>query len=204
MTESGGVTQSAMLSLAPRDRLRGARRLSSVDLSIMSDQLGIEDNATAMAGSFQTQMAMALMKDNRMRGSAGDSADRDRMGRLVLARMKTLEESFADVIREMRDLKNSSTAPHSRRNSSAEELRSGLGGSSEYDRHRQSKGDVTPRKGHGKRPMSRRGMKEGKMGLVTKRGDVKGKTKDVAFSSDKGHVGSDDANDGSVKKGGSM
>ncbi|KAG6035544.1 hypothetical protein E4U41_006036 [Claviceps citrina] len=187
-TESGGVTQSAMLSLAARERLMGARRLSSLDLSIVSDpdHIGIEDNTMAMAGSFQTQMAMALMKDNRMRGSGSDSADRDRMGRLVLARMKTLEESFADVVKEMRDLKNSSTAPHSRRNSSGDELRSGLGGSSEHDRQRQAKGDVTPRKGHGKRPMSRRSMKEGKMGAPSapKRGDAKGKAKDVTFSFD--------------------
>ncbi|KAG5936918.1 hypothetical protein E4U53_000129 [Claviceps sorghi] len=172
LTESGGVTQSAMLSLASRDRPRGGRRLSSADLSIISDQLGLEENTVAMAGSFQTQMAMALMKDNRMRGSAGDSADRDRMGRLVLARMKTLEESFADVIKEMRDLKYMSTAPHSRRNSSGDELRSGLGGS-----------DVTPRKGYAKRPMSRRSTKEAKTGgFAAKRGDVKGKARDMTLS----------------------
>ncbi|QPG94797.1 hypothetical protein C2857_006998 [Epichloe festucae Fl1] len=208
MAESGGVTQSAMLSLAPRDRPRESRRLSSVDLSVMSDHIGIEDNTIAMAGSFQTQMAMALMKDNRMRGSGGDSADRDRMGRLVLARMKTLEESFADVIKEMRDLKNSSTAPHSLRDSSGgEELRSGIGGgSSEYDRPRRpGKGDATPRKGHGKRPVSRRSMKEPKAaGPMTKRGDAKGKAKDVGFSSDDDDEGSSDAKDSFVKNGGSI
>ncbi|KAK2606087.1 hypothetical protein QQS21_003482 [Conoideocrella luteorostrata] len=203
MTESGGVTQSAMLSIAPRDRLREARRLSSVDLSIMSDHLGIDDNNIAMAGSFQTQMAMALMKDNRMRGSGGESAaDRDRMGRLVLARMKTLEESFADVIKEMRDLKNSSTAPHSGRNSSGEELRSRYGGSSGYDGPKKGRGDMTPRKGHGNRPASRRSMKEGKIGLPAKR-DPKGKAKDVTYSSDDAQ-GSGDGNDSFVRKGSSM
>ncbi|KAG6104826.1 hypothetical protein E4U31_001728 [Claviceps sp. LM219 group G6] len=192
MMEAGGVTQSAMASLPARDRLRAARRLSSMDLSILSDHIDMEDNASAMAGSFQTQMAMALMKDNQMRGSAGDAADRDRMGRLVLARMKNLEESFAEVVKEMRDLKNSSTAPQSRRNSSGDELRSsGKGGGSAGERDvpqkKQGKSDVAPRKSHGKRPMSRRSMKEGKMGLggglATKRGDAKGKAKDVSFSS---------------------
>lgn len=201
MTESGGVSKSAMLSLAPRDRLREARRLSSADLSLVSDHLGIEDNNIGMPGSFQTQMAMALMKDSRLRAAGGlEAADRDRMGRLVLARMKTLEESFADVIKEMRDLKHSSTAPQSRRNSSAEDLRVGLG-SSEHDRRKKAKGDVTPRKGYGKRPVSRRSMKEGKVGLSTKR-EPQGKGKEVAYSS------SDDAdgggNDSFVKKGSSM
>ncbi|KAG6003059.1 hypothetical protein E4U21_002412 [Claviceps maximensis] len=203
--ESGGVTQSAMLSLAPRDRLRGGRRLSSADLSIISDQLGLggeeeeeDENTIAMAGSFQTQMAMALMKDNRMRGSAGDSADRDRMGRLVLARMKTLEESFADVIKEMRGLKNMSTAPHSRRNSSGDERRSGLGGSGDCDRQKPGKGgggDATPRKGYGKRPGSRRSIKEAKVGgFSAKRAEAKGKAKDVALSSADDCEGGDDEN----------
>lgn len=201
MTEVGGVSQSAMLSLAPRDRLRQARRLSSVDLSLMSDHLGIEDNNAGLAGSFQTQMAMALMKDSRLRAAGGlEAADRDRMGRLVLARMKTLEESFADVIKEMRDLKNSSTAPHSRRNSSGEDLRAGVAGS-EHERSKKGKGDVTPRKGYGKRPVSRRSMKESKVGLSAKR-EPKGKGKDLTYSSSEDN--SDDGNGGFGKKGSSM
>lgn len=172
LTETGGVSRTAMLSLDPQDRLREARRLSSVDLSVLSDNFGGDDPAGGMAGSFQTQMAMAMMKDNRLRVAGGvDVADRDRMGRLVLARMKTLEESFADVIKEMRDLKSISTAPQSRRNSSGEELRlsAGTGG---YDRSKtSSRGDSTPKKGYSKRPVSRRSMKEGK-----------GKGKEVRYS----------------------
>ncbi|KAK9435122.1 hypothetical protein VB005_09915 [Metarhizium brunneum] len=197
MTDSGGVSKSAMLSLAPRDRLRQARRLSSVDLSIMSDNMGIEDNNAGLAGSFQTQMAMALMKDSRMRAAGGlEAADRDRMGRLVLARMKTLEESFADVIKEMRDLKNSSTAPQSQRNSSGDDFKAGIA-SSEHERRKKSKGDVTPRKVYGKRPVSRRSMKESKVGLSMKR-EPRGKGKGVAASS------SDNGDDGFAKKGSSM
>lgn len=39
--------------------------------------------------------------------AAGVGGDDDRMGRLVLARMKTLEESFADVVRGMKVLQTS-------------------------------------------------------------------------------------------------
>lgn len=183
MTETGGVSRSAMLSLEPRDRLREARRLSSVDLSILSDHFGPEDPNVGMAGSFQTQMAMAMMKDHRLRVAGGmDVADRDRMGRLVLARMKTLEESFAEVIREMRDLKNSSTGPHSRRNSSAEEVKGTGVDSGGHDRTKRAKGDSTPKKGYGKRPASRRSMKEGKVGMAPRR-DPKGKGKEIAYAS---------------------
>lgn len=184
MTETGGVSQTALRSLAPRDRLRQARRLSSLDLSILSDHLGMDDPSAALAGSFQTQMAMALMKDNRMRSAGGvEAADRDRMGRLVLARMKTLEESFADVIKEMRDLKNTSTAPQSGRNSSSEELRVTPGGSLDYDRAKKSRGEATPRKAGGKRPPSRRSMKESKSMQTGKR-EVQGKGKAIAYSTD--------------------
>lgn len=179
LTETGGVSRTAMLSLDPHDRLRGTnRRLSSVDLSVLSDNFGVDDAAGVMAGSFQTQMAMAMMKDNRLRAAGGvDVADRDRMGRLVLARMKTLEESFADVIKEMRDLKNSSTAPHSRRNSSGEEPRAPADG--QEQRKRATRGDATPRR-TGKRPVSRWSMKEGKVGLAAKGESSKGKGKGVA------------------------
>ncbi|PHH88236.1 hypothetical protein CDD83_7799 [Cordyceps sp. RAO-2017] len=184
LTETGGVSRTAMLSLDPHDRLRQARRLSSVDLSVLSDNFGADDPIAGMAGSFQTQMAMAMMKDNRLRVAGGiDVADRDRMGRLVLARMKTLEESFADVIKEMRDLKNSSTAPQSQRNSSGEELKGATADTSGQERAKRAagKGDATPKKGYGKRPVSRRSMREGKVGMLA-RPDLKGKGKEVRYS----------------------
>ncbi|RCI09704.1 hypothetical protein L249_4099 [Ophiocordyceps polyrhachis-furcata BCC 54312] len=181
LTETGGVSRTAMLSLDPHDRLRETRRLSSVDLSVLSDNFGVDDPTAGMAGSFQTQMAMAMMKDNRLRVAGGmDVADRDRMGRLVLARMKTLEESFADVIKEMRDLKNSSTAPQSRRNSSGEGA--GIDTSGQEQRAKKtnnSRGDATPRRAPGnnnninrQRPVSRRSMKE----------TTKGKMKELRYS----------------------
>jgi hypothetical protein len=201
MLEAGAVSRTALLSIdAPRNRAREARRLSSVDLSVMSDntnpQFGTADPHLSMPGSFQTQMAMAMMRENRMRASRGiDAADRDRMGRLVLARMKTLEESFGDIIKEMRDLKNASTPP-SRWYSSGEELKgraqvgADLGeADSEPGRAMRSKGSSTPKNGAGKRPVSRRSLREAKVGMEDRR-DVpprdkgKGKGKAPAYLSD--------------------
>ncbi|SPO00109.1 related to YVC1 - vacuolar cation channel [Cephalotrichum gorgonifer] len=104
------------------------RRLS-VDTGQVSNNtgqmLGVEDPNLGVPSSFQTQMAMAMMKQGGLGANPAEEADRDRMGRLVLARMKTLEESFADVIREMRELK-SATAPNTRRNSSSDRSRAGI------------------------------------------------------------------------------
>ncbi|KAM3521535.1 hypothetical protein NHJ13051_006184 [Beauveria bassiana] len=199
MTEAGGISRTALLSIDPtRARLREGRRLSSVDLSVMSDQTGMgADDSHAnlsMPGSFQTQMAMAMMRESRMRVARGiDAADRDRMGRLVLARMKTLEESFADVVKEMRDLKNTSTPP-TRWNSSNE----GGGGPSE----KRAKGSSTPSRGPNKRPVSRRSLREVKVSERPEGWDkFKGKGKEVAYSSDEG--GDDDADEVTSKRAGS-
>lgn len=205
-TENGGAfSRSALLNIDERNRPRDRRRLSSVDLSILSDNINIggDDPNAGMPGSFQTQMAMAMMKDNRLRGAGGgDSADRDRMGRLVLARMKTLEESFADVVKEMRDLKYTSTGPPSRRNSSAEEHRmSPLMEATGRDRLKKVKGNMSPRKGQlGRRPGSRRSNKEPKVGSPLISSDAKGKGKEVAYSSDD----EGPANEGSFLKGSSL
>ncbi|ROW16657.1 hypothetical protein VPNG_01700 [Cytospora leucostoma] len=109
----------------PGRRPAKTRRMSSSDLlDIQSDLAGVgaDDAFGAVPSSFVTQMAMAtgMIEPNRHRGH--DKAqrerdnDRDRMSRLVLARMKTLEEGFADVVKEMRSLQRSggvSSAAHS-------------------------------------------------------------------------------------------
>lgn len=104
----------------PISRLTQARRLSSIDTGPGSESTNLlgNDANIEVPSSFQTQMAMAMMKQGG--AAAADAADRDRMGRLMLARMKTLEESFADVVKEMREFKSSSTAPPTRRNSASE------------------------------------------------------------------------------------
>ncbi|KOS18269.1 Calcium channel YVC1 [Escovopsis weberi] len=147
--------------------------LSPEDLSILSDNtnslpFGRDLNA-GLSGSFQTQMAMALMKNSGLRGAeAGDSADRDRMGRLVLAKMRTLEESFADVVKEMRELKNSSTVPTTRRNSSVEDFAAGTSPQELMGRPRNGKGIVTtPKRAMApRRTGSRRSMRDSKAGFV--------------------------------------
>lgn len=204
ITDAGAaISRTALLNIDGRSRARDMRRLSSVDMSILSDNTGLpfagNDPNEGMPGSFQTQMAMAMMKDNRLRGGAGiDPGDRDRMGRLVLARMKTLEESFAEVVREMRDLKYTSTAPATRRNSSGEELRTspmveiagrerGLG--------KRAKGEASPKKPLLKRPGSRRSNKETRFGPPL---DGKGKGKEVVYTSD------DEADDSFAPKGSSL
>jgi len=90
------------------DTTQGRRirhRVSSLDMG-MSD-LGFENNAPGMLGavpsSFATQMAMATggLPGNGRGKARGEDTD-GMMGRLMLARMKTLEEGFAEVVREFR------------------------------------------------------------------------------------------------------
>ena len=184
ITDTGGVSRSALLSIEPRNRPRGNRRLSSADLSILSDntsqRFANDEHHSGVAGSFQTQMAMAMMRDNQRRGAGGiDAADRDRMGRLVLARMKTLEESFAEMIQEMRDMKERS-APTTSLNSD-EDLKG-----EQHHPAKRTKGDTTPKRGVAKRPGSRRSMKENKVGLLPPHRVIKGKgkNKELMYSSD--------------------
>lgn len=114
----------------------GPRRGSGGDLGSAVDDgalLGV------VPSSFATQMAMATgmmapMGPGGLRGAAvaahqaAAAAERrdsnDRMSRLMLARMKTLEEGFADVVREMRVLQRSSINPSTAFNSGDE----GIGG----------------------------------------------------------------------------
>ncbi|PHH49222.1 hypothetical protein CFIMG_006831RA [Ceratocystis fimbriata CBS 114723] len=112
------------------------RRLSSIDAAMSESQILPDDDDEnddivddddiigGLSSSFQTQMAMALKHGRRFDSMARqrDNSDRDRMSRLVLARMKTLEESFAQVMHEMRELKvlstsSTNTAPPTRHNS---------------------------------------------------------------------------------------
>jgi hypothetical protein len=79
-------------------------------MDITSD-LGLPDpNLTgAVPASFATQMAMAtgLVKNT---SGLNDSTDR-MMGRLMLARMKTLEEALQEVVREVREMRTQGNSP---------------------------------------------------------------------------------------------
>lgn len=111
-----------------------ARRMSSSDLlEIQSDLAGVADHDAfgGVPSSFVTQMAMATGMITPGGNRHNDKAqrerenDRDRMGRLVLARMKTLEEGFADVVKEMRSIQRSSGMTSTAQNSASEGTGSG-------------------------------------------------------------------------------
>ncbi|KAI0390978.1 hypothetical protein F5Y17DRAFT_35191 [Xylariaceae sp. FL0594] len=87
----------------PFDSRRQPRRVSSVH-SDVTGHLVDKSEFGAVPASFETQMAMATgqlrgLQRAHSRERQRDSADR--MSRLVLARMKTLEESFADVAHQV-------------------------------------------------------------------------------------------------------
>ncbi|RYP06209.1 hypothetical protein DL764_003301 [Monosporascus ibericus] len=97
--------------LIPTPATRPARRPSSVEIDIMSDTgLGAIHEFGAVPSSFATQMAMAT---GQLKGPGRGSQDREateRLSRLMLAKMKTLEEGFADVVKEMRVMRSGVTS----------------------------------------------------------------------------------------------
>ncbi len=93
------------------------RRRSSFDLDASSElnaAMAVDESLGAVPSSFTTQMAMATA----MLGKSLQDDDSSRMSRLMLAKMKTLEESLGDVVREMRVLR--STVPSTAQNSGDE------------------------------------------------------------------------------------
>lgn len=146
MHTTANIQRNLAIDTAPPRRAKMTRRMSSSDLlDIQSDLGGVADhdinNFGGVPSSFVTQMAMATGMItpggvNARRGG-NDKAqrerdnDRDRMSRLVLARMKTLEEGFADVVKEMRGLQRSSGFPSTAHNSASEETGSSWHGEGE-------------------------------------------------------------------------
>jgi hypothetical protein len=137
-------------SSSPRRQIR--HRRSSLDMDITSD-IGLPDpNIGAVPSSFATQMAMATGMVQRGTGGGGGDSSTDRlMGRLMLARMKTLEEGLDEVVRGFRDMKKTSVGVslanslrNSARNSTQQNTPNGSG-----DENR------PPAKVKGKKPMRR-------------------------------------------------
>ncbi|KAK7527106.1 uncharacterized protein IWZ02DRAFT_431126 [Phyllosticta citriasiana] len=68
------------------------------------------DMPDAMAASFSTQMEMAALRQQRLKrrmendDDSDDDEDRTRMNKIMLARMNNLEESFREVLQEVRGL----------------------------------------------------------------------------------------------------
>jgi hypothetical protein len=120
---------TGMTADPPPRRPVKTRRMSSNDLlDIQSDLAGVnaDDAFGGVPSSFVTQMAMATGMITPGGPRATDKAqrdrdnDRDRMSRLVLARMKTLEEGFSDMVKEMRVLQRSGAMVSTARNSASE------------------------------------------------------------------------------------
>ncbi|KAI2618828.1 hypothetical protein GGR54DRAFT_640368 [Hypoxylon sp. NC1633] len=152
------------------------RRVSSVDVDIHSDMgLDAHNDFGAVPSSFATQMAMATGQLKALHRGAHDRDDADRMSRLVLARMKTLEESFADVVKEMRVMR--STVPTAQNSGDDGSWKTGTSGEIPSSKRRFEK-----LIGERSRPGSAREPKVG-LGTSTPRSErSKGKGKAVAKS----------------------
>ncbi|KAI6247545.1 Calcium channel YVC1 [Erysiphe necator] len=93
-------------TILPKRQIK--HRRSSLEMG--TSQIGIDsDILGAVPNSFATQMAMAT---GGLKNTSGDKNSDDMMGRLMLARMKNLEEGFAEILKEFRVMRpsgNSST-----------------------------------------------------------------------------------------------
>ncbi|KAL1901871.1 hypothetical protein Sste5346_001575 [Sporothrix stenoceras] len=121
-SRAAAIFNTAAMIDSPVRRIHQQRRLSSFDMG--SDDAGVSASGlltesavgpplgapdVVLPGSFTSQLALATAMNNARATAnlalAGETdRDRDRMSRLVLARMKTLEESFTDVVHELRSL----------------------------------------------------------------------------------------------------
>ncbi|KAH8201248.1 hypothetical protein TruAng_004565 [Truncatella angustata] len=83
----------------------------------MNSELGLDtSNVEAFSGvpaSFQTQMAWATGQLKGQNRKAQDREDSDRLARLMLAKMKALEERFDNVAREIQAVRTVATAHNS-------------------------------------------------------------------------------------------
>ena len=124
--------ESNKLSTA-RPRVRPRR--SSLDISM--SEIGFEqpNNLGAVPSSFATQMAMATAMAKRR----GEEESDGMMGRLMLARMKTLEEGFAEVVKEFRGMRTAGNSSvegwNGNSNEHSEKRRSRGSGSNKRRRH---------------------------------------------------------------------
>lgn len=118
-------SQATPLTLDPRRKQH--KRSSSVNSDLTGHLADVKNDFGAVPASFATQMAMAT---GQLRGlQRTDSVERqrenaDRMSRLVLARMKNLEECFADVAREVQLMRS---AVPTAQNSADDDSRHGSG-----------------------------------------------------------------------------
>ncbi|TRX93079.1 hypothetical protein FHL15_005947 [Xylaria flabelliformis] len=175
------LSRDALLTMDPRQQQR--RLPSSVNSDITGLLADTKNELGAVPASFATQMAMAT---GQLRGQRTDSAERerenaDRMSRLVLARMKTLEESFADVAREVQLMRS---AVPTAQNSADEVSNAGSYGAN-VDPSAQNKFARRNRVQRKSRPGSAKEYKVGIGGATTHQGHMsKGKGKEIMAHED--------------------
>ena len=89
------------------DNGRGRRSSLTMDLgSDLGDNKAVGGGFIgAMPSSFATQMAFATGAMRAKQQATGESEDQRMMGKLMLARMNTLEEGFRDILKEVKDLR---------------------------------------------------------------------------------------------------
>jgi hypothetical protein len=92
--------------------------MPSLNMNDAMDKMNMtaDDAANVLSSSFQTQMAMAMMKKNRMmnRNSSDSNEMSDQLSKLVLSRIIQMEQNLADVAKEVRGLRSAAaTAPSS-------------------------------------------------------------------------------------------
>jgi hypothetical protein len=95
----------------PTYRRRSSLDMASLDLMPNANLVSPDPKPTGAApSSFTTQMAMTT----ELVGLGSDSGGVDRVvGRLMLARMKTLEEGFREVLKEVKEMRAASTGANS-------------------------------------------------------------------------------------------
>ncbi|KAI1799849.1 hypothetical protein F4811DRAFT_70118 [Daldinia bambusicola] len=149
------------------------RRLSSLDGGISSD-IGLDatNEFGAVPSSFATQMAMATGQLKAPNRSGRDREDSDRISRLILARMKSLEENFVDAMKEIRARSSAPTTQNS-------EDEGGWRTSTSGGRPSSSKRIPGKSKSEGSRPGSNWEQKDGLEGVRSGSQGFKGKGKEV-------------------------
>ena len=93
------------------DQGRGRRSSLTMDLgSDLGDNKAVGGGFIgAVPSSFATQMAFATGAMRAKQAAAGENDDQNRMGKLMLARMNTLEEGFRDILKEFKDWRKDET-----------------------------------------------------------------------------------------------
>jgi hypothetical protein len=87
-----------------------ARRHSSVDIDTLSELAGAMEGDVDVPASFASQMAMERAPMAVGKPASASASEADRLNKAVLAKMRTLEESMTEIVRQMRGLRSGHTS----------------------------------------------------------------------------------------------